>query len=98
MLPSIGAETIGLLTLKSPIFDSLGQPAPSGELGVSSFSYWVFVQTPRPAPTEGLMLTPSGSVTTAFRTGVEAQPAAKKVPCTQTGTVTPLVSTLMSKL
>ncbi len=72
--------------MKSPIFDSLGQPAPGGEVGVSA-AYWAGVQTPRPAPTEGLIVTPSGSWTTAFRTAEGAS---------RWGSVTPAVSWVIS--
>ena len=49
----------------SPILESLGQPAPGGEEAVSA-AYWAGVQTPRPAPREGLIVIPSGRATTAF--------------------------------
>src|SRR4051794_7563488 len=85
--PCRGPAMIGLWTEKSPILDSLGQPAPGGLLGVSA-AYWAGVQTPRPEPTEGLIVTPSGSVTSAFRTGEGA---------VRWGSLTPLASTRMSK-
>ncbi len=84
--PSRRPATIGLCTVKSPIFDSFGQPRPGSEDDVSA-AYCAGVQTPRPAPTDGLIVTPSGSFTTALRTGVGAR---------RRGSVTPEESTSMS--
>ena len=54
--------------------ESLGQPAPGGEVTVSAAN-WAAEQVPRPAATEGLIDIPSGSVTTAFLTWEEARAA-----------------------
>src|ERR1700733_2907818 len=50
--------------VNSPIFELFGQPAPCWENAVSE-AYCAGVQTPRPAPSEGLTVTPSGNDTTA---------------------------------
>src|SRR5215467_1340666 len=50
---------------KSPILEPDGQPAPGAESGVSA-AYCPGLQVWRPAPTEGLTVTPGGRVTTAL--------------------------------
>ncbi len=70
--PSICSLTSGLSIVNSPIFESLGQPAPGAELTVSAAN-WASEQVPRPEPTEGLTLIPSGRVTTAFLAWEEAR-------------------------
>ena len=57
----------GFRSTSSPILESLGQPAPGGEVIVSA-AYWASEQVPRPAATDGLTVIPSGRVTTAFLT------------------------------
>lgn len=52
--------------MKSPIFDLFGQPAP-GEDETVSAAYWPGEQPISPAPTEGLIVIPSGRETTAVR-------------------------------
>ena len=63
---------IGLSTVISPTLESLGQPAPGGELTVSAAN-WASEQTPRPEATEGLTDIPSGRLSTAFLTCEEAR-------------------------
>src|ERR1700759_1743646 len=65
--PSIVSGKIGLCTVKSPIFEPSGQPLPGGEETVSA-PYWAGEQPSSPAPTEGLIVSPGGKVTTALRT------------------------------
>ena len=48
-------------TLKSPIFEALGQPAPGGVERRSRRRAGPGVQTPSPAPTEGLSVTPGAA-------------------------------------
>jgi hypothetical protein len=67
------------VTVKSPIFDSFGQPAPGGEVGVSA-AYWAALQTSRPEPTEGLTETPSGRRRTVFRTGLGTRRSGSMIP------------------
>ena len=70
--PSIWSSTSGLSIVSSPILESLGQPAPGAESSVSAAN-WASEQVPRPEPTEGLTLIPSGRVTTAFLAWEEAR-------------------------
>ena len=52
--------------------ESLGQPAPGGEVIVSAAN-WASEQVPRPEATDGLTVIPSGRVTTAFLIWEEAR-------------------------
>ncbi len=63
--PSSGTSTIGLSTITSPTFETLGQPAPGAESTVSAANS-ASEQVPRPAATEGFTVIPSGRVSTAF--------------------------------
>src|ERR1700761_808835 len=65
--PSINSGTSGLRTVKSPILLPFGDPAPGGDETVSA-AYCAGEQPTRPAPTEGLIVVPSGRATTAVRT------------------------------
>src|SRR6476469_4685185 len=64
MPPLICSSKSGVRTLKSPIFDPFGQPAPGGVKAVSA-AYWEGWQPISPAPREGLIVTPAGSETIA---------------------------------
>src|ERR1700679_467327 len=77
--PFSASSKSGVSTRKSPILDSLGQAGPGAEPAVSA-SYWAGVQTPRPAPTDGLIVIPSGRETTALRTWEGARPAGLSSP------------------
>src|ERR1044072_2687565 len=58
--------------MKTPIFEAFGQPAPA-ELAADSAASWAGVQTPSPAPTEGLRVTPLGRSTRSFLTSALAR-------------------------
>ncbi len=72
--PSIWPSISGLSIVNSPILESLGQPAPGGEVTVSAANC-SSEQVPRPEATEGLTLIPSGRMTTAFLAWEEAREA-----------------------
>ncbi len=77
--PSIASSTSGVSMCRVPIFDALGQPSPGRELSVSR-ARSAGVQTPRPSPIEGLIVSPSGRVTTAFLTVDSAIPVGLSMP------------------
>ena len=70
---------IGVSTCRVPTFEELGQPSPSGVVAVS-LRRSAGVQTPSPSPTEGLIVIPSGRVTTAFLVSDWARPSTSLRP------------------
>src|SRR6478609_1868488 len=66
-------------TSASPSFELLGQPEPGAETADSRASS-ASVQTPSPEPTEGLIVKPSGRLTTDFSTGEVILPSSCSRP------------------
>src|SRR5690348_3507320 len=63
-LPSIASSSKGVCSTTDPIFESDGQPFDGSGWKLSSvLAYPAGVQTPNPSACEGLIVTPTGSVT-----------------------------------